>query len=215
MNRARVLASAAGLIAHGVLAASLHVQVRDPAGNAVANAAVYAVPEHPMEREAAPRAIIDQVNRRFVPRISVIQAGTSVSFPNSDNIRHSVYSFSPPKIFTLKLYSGVPASPVVFDKPGVVVLGCNIHDSMVAWVLVVDTPYFARTDGAGAAVLANLPAGRYTLRAWSNAMRQEAPGEPLEVGAEPLPVRTLEVPPEAPDPPDSMSMNAQMDGMVN
>jgi hypothetical protein len=155
------------------------------------------------------------VNRRFVPRISVIQAGTSVSFPNGDNIRHSVYSFSAPKVFTLKLYAGVPSSPIVFDKPGIVVLGCNIHDSMVAWVLVVDTPFFAHTDGAGAATLANLPPGRYTLRAWSNAMRQESPGEPLDVGVDPLPARTLEVPSEQPDPPDEMSMNAQMDGMVH
>ena len=102
----------------------------------------------------------------------------------------------------------------MFDKPGIVVLGCNIHDSMVAGVLVVDTPFFARTDGSGAATLANLPAGRYTLHAWSNAMRQESPGEPLEVGAEPLMARTLEVPPEEPDPPSEQSMNAQMDGMV-
>ena len=211
----RMLASAAGLMAQGVLAATLHVQVHDPEGHPVANAAVYAVPDRPVDREATPKAIIDQVNRRFVPRILVIQAGTSVSFPNSDNIRHSVYSFSPPKIFTLKLYSGVPASPVVFDKAGIVVLGCNIHDSMVAWVLVVDTPFFTHTDGSGAAALANLPPGRYTLRAWSNSMRQEAPGEPLDVSAEPFPVRTLEVPPEAPDPPDSMSMNAQMEGMVH
>jgi plastocyanin len=204
-----------GLAAHGAQAASLRVQVRDPAGHPVANAAVYAVPDRPAPPDAAPRSIIDQVNRRFVPRISVIQAGTAVVFPNSDNIRHSVYSFSPPKIFTLKLYAGVPASPVVFDKPGIVVLGCNIHDSMVAWVLVVDTPYFAHTDGSGAATLSNLPPGQYTLRAWSNAMRQEAPGEPLAVGTDPLPARMLEVPPEAPDPPDSMSMNEQMEGMVH
>jgi plastocyanin len=217
MIRARLHAPlcAIGLAAHCALGANLHVQVRDPEGHPVANAAVYATPERPIPREAALKAIIDQVNRHFVPRISVIQAGTSVYFPNSDNIRHSVYSFSPPKVFTLKIYSGVPANPVVFDRPGIVVLGCNIHDSMVAWLLIVDTPFFARTDGAGTATLTNLPAGSYLLRAWSNAMRQEAPGEPLEVGAEPLPARVLEVPPEEPDPPDSVSMNAQMEGMVH
>jgi plastocyanin len=203
------------LAAPGAQGSSLRVQVRDPAGHPVVNAVVYAVPDRPTPRDTTPKAIIDQVNRRFVPRISVIQAGTAVVFPNSDNIRHSVYSFSPPKVFTLKLYAGEPASPVVFDKPGIVVLGCNIHDSMVAWVLVVDTPYFARTDGAGAATLSDLPPGNYTLRAWSNAMRQEATGEPLVVGMDPLPARVLEVPPEAADPPDSMSMNEQMEGMVH
>jgi plastocyanin len=211
----RILACTSAFAAHGALAASLHVQVHDPDGHMLANAAVYAVPDRPVAGEGTLKAIIDQVDRHFTPRISVIQAGTSVYFPNSDNIRHSVYSFSPPKIFTLKLYAGVPANPVVFDRPGIVVLGCNIHDSMVAWVLVVDTPYFARTDAAGAATLANLPPGRYTLHAWSNAMRREAPGEPLEVGAEALQARTLEVPPEEPDPPSDMSMNAQMEGMVH
>jgi plastocyanin len=212
--RLRTAPLAVGLAAHAALAASLHVQVHDPAGHPVANAAVYAIPHQPVPREAALKGVIDQVNRHFVPRISVIQAGTAVYFPNSDNIRHSVYSFSAPKVFTLKIYAGIPANPVVFDRPGIVVLGCNIHDSMVAWVLVVDTPFFTRTDSSGAATLANLPPGSYVLRAWSNAMRQEAPGEPLEVGTEALAARVLEVPPEEPDPPDSMSMNAQMEGMA-
>jgi plastocyanin len=213
--RLQILLCALGLPAHGALGANLHVQVRGPDGQPVANAAVYATPDRPMPREAALKAIIDQVDRHFVPRISVIQAGTAVYFPNSDNIRHSVYSFSAAKVFTLKIYSGVPANPVVFDKPGIVVLGCNIHDSMVAWLLIVDTPFFARTDGAGAATLLSLPPGSYVLRAWSNAMRQEAPGEPLQVGAEALQARVLEVPTEEPDPPDSVSMNAQMEGMVH
>jgi plastocyanin len=110
-------------------------------------------------------AIIDQVDKRFAPRINVIRSGTVVTFPNSDHIRHQVYSFSPAKIFTLKLYAGSPSTPIVFDKPGLVVLGCNIHDRMVAFVGVVDTPYFAKTDAIGKAVF-NLPAGRYRLRVW-------------------------------------------------
>jgi len=77
-----------------------------------------------------------------------------------------VYSFSPAKTFELKLYSGVPAIPVVFDKPGVVILGCHIHDNMVAYVLVVDTPYFAKSDATGQARLDGLPSGNYEVTIW-------------------------------------------------
>jgi plastocyanin len=205
----------AGLAAQSAVAASLRVEVRDPNGRPVADAAVYALPEQSAQLEGPLKATIDQVDRRFVPRVSVIQTGTSVIFPNSDNIRHSVYSFSPAKTFTLKIYAGIPAAPIVFDKPGIVVMGCNIHDSMVAWVLVVDTPYFARTDGTGHAVLQNLPSGNYTLRAWSNSMRHEANGEPLEVGSSPLPMRILQVEADETDPADVMPMNEKMEGMIH
>ncbi len=84
-----------------------------------------------------------------MPRVTVVRTGTAVTFPNSDHIRHQVYSFSHAKIFTLKLYAGSPQHAVVFDQPGLVVLGCNIHDRMVAFVGVVDSPYFAKTDGFG------------------------------------------------------------------
>lgn len=112
-----------------------------------------------------PAAAIDQVNKRFVPRIAVIRTGTAVSFPNSDHIRHQVYSFSPPHPFNLKLYAGSAAPPVVFEHAGLVVLGCNIHDTMVGFVAVVDTPYFGRTDAHGRIGL-DAPAGRYRLRVW-------------------------------------------------
>ena len=90
-----------------------------------------------------------------------------VTFPNKDNIEHDVYSFSPAKTFELNLYSGVAAKPVEFDKPGLVVLGCNIHDKMIAYVDVVDTPYFAKTDAAGHALLSDLPPDSYDVVAWS------------------------------------------------
>lgn len=98
--------------------------------------------------------------------VSVVQAGASVTFPNKDNIEHDVYSFSPPKRFELNLYHGIPANPVVFDKPGLVVMGCNIHDSMVAYLLIVETPWFAKTDASGAAIIDNLPADAYKVIAW-------------------------------------------------
>jgi plastocyanin len=134
-------------------------------------------------------AIIDQINKRFVPRISVVRTGTVVTFPNSDNIRHQVYSFSPAKKFSLKLYADTPSTPVTFDKPGLVVLGCNIHDSMVAFVGVVDTPYFAKADADGKAVF-NLPAGHYRLRTWHPGM--SSPVAPQEVTVDRTPL-TIEL----------------------
>jgi plastocyanin len=107
-----------------------------------------------------------QIERRFVPRVLVVVPGTEVRFPNRDKVRHHVYSLSPTKTFELKLYAGTPANPVLFDKPGVAVLGCNIHDNMVGWVVVVETPHHAVATASGLAKLADVPPGRYRLRAW-------------------------------------------------
>jgi plastocyanin len=150
--------------------ADLSVELRGPGGAPVADAVVYAEPTgSDAATMPAPvaglRATIDQVNKEFVPRVSVVRAGTQVFFPNSDNIRHSIYSFSPAKTFTTKLYSGREAAPVSFDRAGVVVLGCNIHDKMVAWVVIVDTPWFAKSGADGSATLRALPPGEYRLTA--------------------------------------------------
>ncbi|MBU6953792.1 methylamine utilization protein [Hahella sp. HN01] len=98
-------------------------------------------------------AIMDQVKKQFRPRILAVAAGAQVAFPNSDNVRHHVYSFSPAKVFELKLYSGQPEAPLLFQQPGVVVLGCNIHDSMLGYIYVAETPYFSQTDASGKATL--------------------------------------------------------------
>jgi plastocyanin len=148
-------------------AATIRVQVVDDAGKAVPDAVVYALPASGKLPAAKPAgAVIDQVKRRFVPMVSVVQTGASVTFPNKDNIEHDVYSFSPAKRFELNLYHGIPANPVVFDKPGLVVMGCNIHDTMVAYLLIVDTPWFAKTDASGAAIIENVPADAYKVVAW-------------------------------------------------
>jgi len=118
----------------------------------------------------------------FVPHILPIQTGTAVTFPNSDNVRHQVYSFSAAKKFQLPLYAGTPAAPVVFDKPGVVTLGCNIHDHMSAYLVVVDTPYFALTV-AGRGELSSLPEGKYDVRVWYAGMRYEPLPQPVSLGA--------------------------------
>jgi plastocyanin len=154
------------MLAGSTQAASLNVSVADTAGSPLVDAVIFAKPLGASPAGKPRGAIVDQVNKEFVPLVSVVQAGTPITFPNKDNIRHHVYSFSVPKVFDLKLYSGVPASPVVFDKPGLVVLGCNIHDWMLAYVLVVDTPYFAKTDDKGGAKIDSLPAGEYEISAW-------------------------------------------------
>ncbi len=154
-------------------AVDLSVSVQSAAGAPVEDAIVYAVPSVPVHAAADTKYVIDQINRAFVPRVNVVQSGTAVSFPNSDNIRHSVYSFSPAKVFSLKLYAGKLTDPVVFDKAGLVVLGCNIHDIMVAWLMVVDTPYYARTDRGGNAMLSRLPPGDYTLHTWHAPMTED------------------------------------------
>ena len=135
-------------------------------------------------------AIVDQINKRFVPRVSVVQTGTAINFPNSDHIRHQVYSFSPAKMFNLKLYAGSPSTQILFDKPGLVVLGCNIHDTMVGFIAVVDTPYFAKTSSTGTVAL-DLPPGKYRLRLWHAGLAQDFPPRILQVtnAAQSLPVK--------------------------
>jgi plastocyanin len=156
-------------------AAAIEAQVRDSSGNPVADAVVYAAPASgPVEARASRTMAVEQVDREFVPYVSVIQTGTAVTFPNRDAILHHVYSFSPAKSFEFKLYTGKSPSEVLFDKPGVVTLGCNIHDWMIAYILVVSTPYFARTDDKGMARIRDIPAGSYELRAWHPNQRAAA-----------------------------------------
>ena len=154
-----------------VTAGSLAVELRDARGGPIDVGVVWAVPEGRRPPPSARQAVMDQRNRAFVPHVLAIQTGTSVRFPNSDNVRHQVYSFSSAKKFQLPLYAGNPAGPVVFDKPGVVMLGCNIHDRMSAFIVVVDSPYFASLKD-GRAVLGDLPDGRYGVHAWYQGMRE-------------------------------------------
>jgi len=172
-------------IAH---AGSVRVQVVDQAGAPVPDAIVYALPVNGKPPATKPAsAVIDQIKRRFVPMVSVVQTGASVAFPNKDNIEHDVYSFSPPKRFELNLYHGIPANPVVFDKPGLVVMGCNIHDQMIAYLLVVDTPWFAKTDAHGQAAIDGVPGGTYRLTVWHYRMAAPEALPSRDVSAAPGP----------------------------
>jgi plastocyanin len=173
------------LLASDAGAAAVNAMVTDTAGAAVPEAVIYALPASGKLPPAAPRAaVMDQINKEFVPFVIPVQLGAPVTFPNKDNIRHHVYSFSPAKTFDLKLYSGKPANPVVFDKPGPVALGCNIHDWMVGFVYVVESPWFAKTAKTGAAKL-DLSDGEYDLKVWHPWQRAELPAQRVKVsGAE-------------------------------
>ena len=158
---------------------SLEVVVKDERGTPVSDVVVSLIlpsAAAPMPRPTS--AVMDQQNRMFVPAVLAVPVGTAVTFPNRDDIRHHVYSFSRPKRFELPLYMGTPAAPVIFDRPGVVVLGCNIHDWMVAYIYVSATPHFAKTADDGIVRLADVTPGAYEARIWHRRMR----GEPEKSG---------------------------------
>jgi plastocyanin len=163
----------AGLTEPGaVVAATLVIHVQALDGHALPGAVVTARPlDGPLRKPAPLRAVMDQVNRAFAPDLLVIPVGSTVEFPNSDSVSHQIYSFSPAKRFQLPLYRGKPYPPVHFEQSGVVTLGCNIHDEMLAYLLVTDAPYFGRTDAAGA-WSADVPRGRYRVTLWHPRLRE-------------------------------------------
>ncbi len=157
-------------------AASVTVQALGSDGKPLPEAVVF-LESREAKAAAKPLANVEvaQAERRFVKRVTLVTVGTEVRFPNLDKVRHQVYSFSPTKTFELKLFAGTAANPVTFDKAGIAVLGCNIHDSMVAWVVVVETPHHALADAAGAVRLDNVPPGAYRLRTWHPGLPPGAP----------------------------------------
>jgi len=170
---ARVLALL-GTLTQPLPAATVVINVQTPDGHALAGAVVTAQPlDAPARRPAPVHAIMDQVNRAFAPDLLVIPVGSTVAFPNSDSVSHQIYSFSAAKRFQLPLYRGKPYPPVQFDQPGVITLGCNIHDDMLAYLLVTDAPYYGRTDAKGA-WSAEVPRGRYRVSIWHPRVRESA-----------------------------------------
>ena len=161
-------ALAALVLAAAAQGAEIVATITDQGGRPLADAIVVAVPvDGNGKRAVRPRDdAIFQVDKEFVPRVTAVMVGTAVAFPNNDSVRHHVYSFSAAKRFELPLYSGVPAQPVIFDKPGVIVLGCNIHDWMVAFVYVSESPHFARTGPEGKATIGELLPRSYVVRVW-------------------------------------------------
>lgn len=163
MNLCRLLLIVPFLLSLPALSAQLTLSLKDAENNPVKDVVAALISAVPEEYSAVPPAEMDQREKMFVPKVLAIRVNTLVRFPNSDDIRHHVYSFSPAKKFELRLYHGSTAEPVLFDKPGTVVLGCNIHDTMVAYIYVVETNYFAVSDEQGVLHI-NAPKGSYQLQ---------------------------------------------------
>jgi len=187
-----------------VCAGDVEATVTTPSGEPLADAAVVLEPVSGKVPQRHSTVTIAQRDRELVPYMTVVQTNTPIEFPNQDPFKHHLYSFSPAKTFEIKLYAGKPVNPIVFDKPGEVALGCNIHDWMEAYVYVVDTPYFAITDATGHARVADVPAGAYRLKWWHPRQKRESAVRAIEIGAAPMRVtQVLDVRPRVikPKPP--------------
>ncbi len=156
---------------------ALIATVSDAKGAPVTDAVVSLIPlDSAVPPPAESSGEIAQQTQEFLPYVTVVQAGTQVVFPNRDTVQHHVYSLSKAKKFELPLYNPGQKESLVFESTGLVTLGCNIHDWMIAYLLVVPTPYFAKTDDQGRATV-TAPAGRYRAEVWhprlSAALTQE------------------------------------------
>ena len=176
---ATVFAWSVAALPSGACAADLEAQIRGPNGAPVPGAVVtvHLVGQPtPRPRPAGPY-LVDQQDIQFHPFISTVPVGASVMFMNHDPVRHHVYSFAPARKFELKLASRQQNQAVLFDKPGIVPLGCNIHDRMIAYLAVVDTPWAKTADASGRVVLRDIPAGAVTISVWHPYLR--VPGNSL------------------------------------
>jgi len=178
-----VLATVGGRASAAEFAVSVKDQKGQPAGDAV-------VSLWPVEREraipATPGAthVIDQSHEAFIPFVTVMQRGDAIRFKNSDRTRHHVYSFSSVRQFELVLNPGESSPAVKFDQSGVAAIGCNIHDKMLAYAFVTDTPWAARTDAQGRATLSNVPGGKYRAEVWHPRMDVDRPTAGQTVSAQ-------------------------------
>jgi len=158
-------------------AAGVGVRISDTRGHAVADAVVTIAPQSGASVAPAPPAatrVIDQKNETFIPYIEVFRPGDKVVFRNSDNTRHHAYSFAPAGQFEFVLAPGESSAPLQLDKLGVIAVGCNIHDQMITYLYVTDTPLVAHSGGDGIAQLSNLPKGDYAVRVWHPQLRPGA-----------------------------------------
>jgi plastocyanin len=181
------------------MAATLEARVADTAGAPLADAVVYAVPAAGGSDIRGKKVVaVEQVDREFVPYVTVVQTGTTLTFPNRDPILHHVYSFSTAKTFEIKLYTGKSPGEFVFDKPGIVTLGCNIHDWMIGYIAVVPTAHFARTGADGLVHLRDVPPGAYDVRVWHPQQKAPAANQAISVESNSRASFVLEVTPRKP-----------------
>lgn len=149
-------------------AATVTIAATDKSGAAMSDVVVYATQVGaPADTPGAAEAVtIAQDHLQFSPYVTPIRVGTPIRFPNYDKLEHHVKSFSPAKEFEIKVYESGTPPPVTFDKPGVVVIYCLLHEWMRAYVLVLETAHFSKTDGSGSASLGGLKEGTWEIKAW-------------------------------------------------
>jgi len=179
MVRGFLVALALAGVTTPLAAASLSVRVVDTSGHPVRDAVVTLYPSAGARApHASGRYAISQQNLQFHPFLTIVPVGADVSFPNLDPTKHHVYSFSAAKRFELKLFAKDQSRTVRFDRPGVVALGCNIHDAMSAFIFVTDSAWTARTNGQGVAAFGDAPSAPARLTVWHPYLR--APGGPVQ-----------------------------------
>jgi len=193
----RLLLTAALLTAAPMARADgvVRILARDGQSIPVADAVVWLTALNPTTPPLQPPAepiVITQEGEEFSPAVTAVVAGTRIVFTNRDKIQHHVYSLSKTKRFEVPLFGSESQPSVLFDQPGIVALGCNIHDWMSAHVVVLATPYFAKTPADGAVTLAGLPPGQYRLEIWHPRLASDTRRE-LTVAAGEAPVQTISV----------------------
>lgn len=170
--RAAFIAVLLSLFASSALAADLTVRVTDERGAGVANAVVTFTPTAGVSGPISfswPYQVV-QKNLRFAPHILIVPVGATVQFPNLDRVRHHVYSFSEGNRFELELFGRDETRSRRFTRAGIAAIGCNIHDQMQAYIVVVDTPHVGRTTSNGSVRIAGAT-GAGTLRVWHPNLR--------------------------------------------
>ncbi|SDN05630.1 carboxypeptidase regulatory-like domain-containing protein [Vreelandella arcis] len=204
-----VLCCAMPLALLGVSADSLASNTRISVSNADGHPLSNAVVEVYFPRTDSPNTTVKRISQRdaaFHPNVLAVPVNSQVAFPNEDITRHHVYSFSPAKTFDLNLYLQETPPPVMFDQAGVVVLGCNIHDHMQAFIVVSDAPFFALTDSTGQVTLPSLPAGQHQVKVWHKGLHDshqrwwEGQIESSQHLSVPLELNATPQPPQEPSP---------------
>ncbi len=152
------------VFSQSVFATKVDVLILSPERESVDNVGISIVPVTPLSKnKSSPQPqIMNQIDIQFSPKILMAQKGAPISFPNSDSVKHHVYSFSDAKTFELQLYKDQKPEALIFDRVGTVTIGCNIHDWMLAYIYVVDTPFFNVTNESGFAQF-NIPPGDYII----------------------------------------------------
>lgn len=181
-------------------AAEVQLSFESPQGQPVEFAVVALLPSQKLDYRDRPTAVMDQSDQQFAPHVLAVRTNTLVHFPNSDNIRHHVYSFSPAKRFELRLYHGSTAEPVLFDQAGQVALGCNIHDSMLGYIYVVDSEWFAVSDAEGRLSIDQVPPGDYQLQIQHPRLASGPIVRALSIGADETFTQHISLPALTPDP---------------